>query len=151
MLVQIHRRHLLQAVCCSVLQCVAMCCSVLQSVAVCYSMLQCVAVCYSALRCVVVCCSALQCVNEALDSFCLSKAVLQTVAECVTECVAECVARCCADFVAECVTECDTECIEVYYYHERLRSTQGCRTQRWTRRRNQSRCTVRRTRRTFSC
>jgi len=38
-----------EAVCCSVLQCVAVCCSVLQCVAGCCSVLQCVAVCCSAL------------------------------------------------------------------------------------------------------
>ena len=50
------------AVCCSVLQCVAACCSVLQCVAVCCSMLQHVAACCSMLQHVAVCCSVLQCV-----------------------------------------------------------------------------------------
>jgi len=66
------------AVCCSVLQCVAVCCSTcknvplhqMQCVAVCCSVLQCLAVpaitCHSikcsVLQCVAVCCSVLQCV-----------------------------------------------------------------------------------------
>jgi len=48
------------AVCCSVLQCVAVCCSKMQRVAVCYSVLQCVAARCSVLLCVAACCSALQ-------------------------------------------------------------------------------------------
>jgi len=48
------------AVCCSVLQCVAVCCSVLQCAAVCCSVLQRVAACYSVLHCVAVCCSVLR-------------------------------------------------------------------------------------------
>jgi len=40
-----------EAVCCSVLQCVAVCCNVVQCVAVCYSVLQCVAVCCGVLQC----------------------------------------------------------------------------------------------------
>ena len=90
------------AVCCSVLQCVAVCCSVLQCLAVCCSVLQCVAVCCSVLQCVAVCCSMLQCV-----AVCCS--VLQCVAVCcsVLQCEAlieiaeccrglQCVAACCS-------------------------------------------------------
>jgi len=51
-----------QAVCCSVLQCVAVCCSVLQCVAVRCSALQCVTVRCSVLQCVAVRWSVLQCV-----------------------------------------------------------------------------------------
>ena len=50
----------MNAVCCSVLQCVAACCSVLQFVAVCCSVLQCVAVCVSLLQCITVRCSVVQ-------------------------------------------------------------------------------------------
>jgi len=54
-----------EAVCCSVLQCVAVCCSALQCVAVRCSALQCVAVCCSVLQCVAVCCSVFQrCADE---------------------------------------------------------------------------------------
>jgi len=60
-----------EAVCCSVLQCVAVCCSVLQCVAICYrltfdsrTVLQCVAACCSVLQCVAVCCNVLQYVAD---------------------------------------------------------------------------------------
>ena len=55
------------AVWCSVLQCVAVCCSVLQCAAVCCSVLQCAAVCCRMLQCVAVWCSVLQCVAVRLD------------------------------------------------------------------------------------
>ena len=75
--------HVLQDLCCSVLQCVAVCCSVLQCVAVCCSVLQCAAVCCSVLQCVAVCCSVLQCV-----AVCCS--VLQCVARLSTSLIHTC-------------------------------------------------------------
>jgi len=62
------------AVCCSVLQCVAVCCSALQCVAVCAvrcSVLQCVAVRCSVLQCVAVRCSALHCVAVCFAPYCI--------------------------------------------------------------------------------
>jgi len=80
----------------------AVCCSVLQCVAV-----QCVAVCCSAsrsqdisvLQCVVVCCSVLQCVAvpyEVKISVCCSAVCCSVLQRSVSQCVAvQCVAVCC--------------------------------------------------------
>ena len=69
--------NLRNAVCCSVLQCVAMCCSVLQCVAVCCSVLQCVAV-YVAFA------GDIFCVPRNLrDTVCCSVAVCSSVLQCM--------------------------------------------------------------------
>ena len=58
-----HNLHIIDAVCCGMLQCVAVRCSALPCVAVRCSALQCVAVRCSALQCATVGCSMLQCVT----------------------------------------------------------------------------------------